>query len=215
MVPVLVALVVGRYIERFKGFGLELETTLQLPVTTLDLTASELVSGDASGDKSSLQTLSEMPWLKKQKMRRLRFVAGRAGYYHASVVEAYLSGMPNLEHLEFQGSNGRFVGFLPASEMLRSRLETSNRYDTEKIKDLIKAIETNKLDQVFETSIIKTIVKSSTGLVDLHTTMTADRVGVAAIEDAGGKFVGVVYLADVHKRMAETLTALRKTSFQG
>ena len=59
-IPILIALICGGYIRKFKGFGIELETTLKSPVSMLDLNAADVLSTLECGEKGSIDRLHNL-----------------------------------------------------------------------------------------------------------------------------------------------------------
>jgi len=57
VLPIIVALFIGGFINRFKGFGVELESTLKAPVASLSLTAYDAVADIPGDEKRSFMYL--------------------------------------------------------------------------------------------------------------------------------------------------------------
>ena len=103
LLPIIVALFIGGFITKFKGFGVELESTLKAPVTSLDLTASDAVKEIPGDDKQSLHYLQELQYEKKQAARRLSFRSGKVGYYTPRNVNEYIKELPNINGMRLVG----------------------------------------------------------------------------------------------------------------
>ena len=67
-VPLLAALIVGGYIKSFKGFGVELEASLNKPVTNIELTATEAMEQVEGDEKRSIGYLDRLREQQKRKM---------------------------------------------------------------------------------------------------------------------------------------------------
>ena len=70
LLPAIFALFIGGYISKFKGFGVELESALQAPVTTLDLTVSDAVADIPGDEKKSIMYLDNMSVLLVKSNKR-------------------------------------------------------------------------------------------------------------------------------------------------
>ena len=79
-IPLLIALFVGGYIKRFKGFGFEIESYLYKPVTSVGLKVTEVLTEQPGSYKNTHRMLMEMDPRQRQKIRRLSFVSGIRDY---------------------------------------------------------------------------------------------------------------------------------------
>jgi len=73
ILPLLLTLFLGGFITRFKGLGIELESTLKAPVTSLKLTASDAIIDSPGNEKSSMMYLDNLSMEEKLSSRWLLF----------------------------------------------------------------------------------------------------------------------------------------------
>ena len=79
--PILIALIVGGYIHKFKGFGIELETSLKNPIGQVNLIATDVLESISGRDKGSISSVEKLPSSELIKYHRLSFVNGKRNYY--------------------------------------------------------------------------------------------------------------------------------------
>ncbi|MFY0483355.1 hypothetical protein ACI6PS_12195 [Flavobacterium sp. PLA-1-15] len=75
-IPILIGLLIGEYIKSFKGFGIEIESSLkaELPSKLISPISEESIVDVNSLDKRSLEYLQNLSFEEIQKISRLRFV---------------------------------------------------------------------------------------------------------------------------------------------
>lgn len=208
VLPLLVALFAGGFITRFKGFGVELETTLKAPVASLNLTASDIVADISCDEKRSSIYLDGLSTEKKLAPRWLLFRSGRKKYYTPDGVKKYLSELPNIEYFEIKSESGKFVCFIPIS-VFRSLPGNDNMdYDKLKLQKLIDAIEEDNVPNTFSDSAITLKVPSEQGLVDVLRKLRSEKAGFAAVVSPSGKYLGVVFANDVERKIADSVLAI-------
>ena len=212
ILPVLVALFVGGFITRFKGFGVELETTLRSPVASLNLTASGAVADIPGDEKRSLEYLHNLPYEKKLATQWLLFRSGRQGFYTPHGIEQYARELPNLEYFQIRTESGEIICFIPISTF-RDPIQTQHgALDFDKLELLVQAIEQNEVPGTFKESAITLTVSNDQSLVDVLKKMRAENVEFAAVISAHGKYLGVVFAHDVERRIADSVLATTKAS---
>lgn len=111
-VPLLAALIVGGYIKSFKGFGVELEASLNKPVTNIELSATEAMEQMDADEKRSISYLHQLQDSKKRKISRLVLVQGRRDYYRAHALQEYLNLLSGLRYFEIRNNEGKFIALL-------------------------------------------------------------------------------------------------------
>ncbi|MCK5601460.1 hypothetical protein KAR91_06320 [Candidatus Pacearchaeota archaeon] len=211
VLPILIALFVGGFITRFKGFGVELETTLKAPVASLNLalTASDAVANIPGDEKRSFMYLKRLSFEKKQAARWLLFKSGRNNYYTTHEVENYLRELPNLEYFEIRSETGDIICFIPISEFKDSSQKDDESIDRDNIHKLIESIENGNVPIAFSDSAITLKVSSKQGLVDVLKLMRAEKVNFAAVVSPSGRYLGVVFANEVEEKIIDSVLALR------
>jgi len=207
ILPILVALFVGGYITKFKGFGVELEAALKEPVSSsIDLKATDVISEIPGDEKQSLEYLNRMSQSKALSIRWLVFTLGRRNYYTPQGIREYLMRLPNIEFLEVQTKEGQFSCYLPIVYFKRESV--SDRYDLfdmDKIQRFIDALEEGNVKESFAGVSIFISVKNSDNLMQVLKTLREEQVNMAAVLSDQGRYLGVLFSQDVERRIADAV----------
>ena len=209
VLPILLALFVGGFITRFKGFGVELETTLKAPVASLSLTASDAVADIPCDEKRSFMYLEGLSNEKKLATRWLLFRSGKNNYYTTGGIERYLREMPNIEYFEIKSDKGDFICFIPISVFRKKEQHYDENIDYENLQKLIVSIEEGNVPTAFIEWAITLKVSSVQGLVDVLKLMRAEKAEFAAVVSPRGKYLGGVFSNEVERKIADSVLAVR------
>ena len=207
ILPLLVALFIGGYITRFSGFGFDLEAALKEPVSaSIDISATEVIAKVPAAEKQSVEYLESLSAEKKASIRLLRFDLGRAEYYIPIDVQVYLGSLPDLQFLEVISAEGRFVCFLPASYFrLEAIGSTAQQFDADQIVKFTESLRNNNvLDDFREVAVTRT-VNSRDNLLDVIKLMWEEQVGITAVLSADNRYLGVLFIQDVEKKIANAV----------
>jgi hypothetical protein len=205
ILPVLFALFTGGFITRFKGFGVELETTLKAPVGSLNLTASDAVADIPGDEKRSLSYLHGLSNDKKLATKWLLLRSGRENYYTAHGIEEYLRALPNIQYFEVRSESGDIICFIPISVFRDDTQQYNDNIKRDSLRRFITAIEDDNVTDSFLGSTITLKVKSEQGLVDVLKAMRAENVELAAVVSTRGRYLGVIFADEVERRIADTV----------
>ena len=207
ILPILVALFVGGYITKFKGFGVELESALKASVSTsIELKATDALADIPGDEKQSLEYLHNMSREKALSIRRLVFESGRKTYYALSVVREYLEKLPNLDFIEVRTKEGQFICYIPIN-FFKGQGDPSRYYqvDVEKLGRFVDAIEKDNVKASFSGIAISLVVKSSSSLVQVLKTMRDEKVDMVAVVSDSGRYLGVLFSRDVERKVADAV----------
>lgn len=117
MLPVLIVLLTGGYIYKFKGFGIEIETSLKKPLEdTIQLKAEKSMIGEIGEPKATITKLKNMTKEKKEGIERLSF-KHHYQYYDSYAVKEYLKELSNVEYIELLGNDSKFIGVMLADDL--------------------------------------------------------------------------------------------------
>src|SRR3712207_5793823 len=72
-VPILIGLIIGSYIKRFKGFCIELESRLELSIGKVNLIASDAADVLKREEKRSYSYLAGLSGVRRRRIQRLTF----------------------------------------------------------------------------------------------------------------------------------------------
>ncbi|KAA3619494.1 MAG: hypothetical protein DWQ05_01875 [Calditrichaeota bacterium] len=203
--PLILALFTGGFITRFKGFGVELETTLKAPVASLNLTASDVVADIPGDEKGSFSYLDSLPADKKLAVKWLLLRSGKKHYYSAHGIETYVRELPNIQYFEVRTESGEFICFLPITIFRDGRQPFNSGLKHDKLQQLIEAIETENVTESFRGQTITLKVKSDQSLVAVLRLMRAENVEFAAIVSPSGNYLGVLFTNEVEKKIADSV----------
>jgi hypothetical protein len=203
--PLLVALIVGGFIHKFKGFGIELETLLRNPVSAANLVAtdaSEVVSG---GEKRSLRFLNRLTEDEILRFERLTFVERKTGYYDRGVIVEYLRRLHKLRYLEISRNDGRFVCLIPPSALMENE-----RPSTQRIREFIEAVEKGTVVEAFRHYAITETVGTDESLIDVLPRVRSSRGGYLPVTSPENLLTGVITTEAVEKRIADEVLMARR-----
>jgi hypothetical protein len=207
ILPILVALFVGGYITKFKGFGIELEAALKETVSTsIDLKATDVLSDIPGDEKQSIGYLSRMPQSKALSIRWLVFTSGRRNYYTPQGIREYLMKLPNIEFVEVQTKEGQFVCYLPINYFKRDGVNDEyDLFNMDKINRFIVALEEENVKESFPAVSISISVKNSDNLLQVLKTLRDEQVDMAAVLSDQGRYIGVLFSRDVERKIADAV----------
>lgn len=196
--PILIALIVGGYIHKFKGFGIELETSLKNPIGQVNLIATDVLESISGRDKGSISSVEKLPSSELIKYQRLSFVNGKRNYYDEYAIERYIELLPMLKYIEIKQSNGKFFGLMPA-ELLKK----NGRPNSQKISSFIKGIEDKDLSERFGDNIIFEAVDSDTSVLKLLPKVRSSKFQFLPVTTINGYLSGIITAKAIETRIAD------------
>ncbi len=206
-IPLLLAIIVGGYVRRFKGFGMELETRLKRPITatgfqarqTMNLKASEVMERREELGKMSADELRAIPEKERLKYERLSFVMGRK-FYSSDAILFYLhkDDLPNLKYLEIQDQSGAFVCLLEKGSVSYAN-----------VHEFITSLESGTVMDVFRESAVADGVDHNKNLLEVLLKVRASRFGFLPVL-ANSRLVGVVENTAVLERIGDEIIAAER-----
>jgi CBS domain-containing protein len=208
-VPLLIALIVGGYITKFKGFGLELESKLKTPIHTLSLKATDVIASLPGDDKQSSRYLEGLTQDQIDRTKRLSFITGRRDYYVVSTIEEYLKKLHHLEYLEVKRESGEFVCLIPIKEFkIRERNDVSYIFtQTEKFRH---ALEENSVVSTYRHVCIDMTVRQDESLISVLEKLRAANKNIVVVVDSERQFVGLLTASEIEHRIADDVLYSRK-----
>lgn len=204
LLPVLIALLVGGYIAKFKGFGIELEGKLEAPVNSIQLTATDAIDKLPGNEKESLADLYRISEKQRLEAKRLSFNMDKKNYYGEDAIEEYIGSLPNLEYLEVKRANGEFVCLLPISLFKVDEdhnLNVNTNYNA--IHKFLVSVDKGNVLSAFAGPVITLTVQSSDSLIEVLRTLRSNDSNVAGVVSKERKLIGVITAPLVEKRIAD------------
>ena len=207
LIPLVLALIIGGYVKVIKGFGFELEASIEEPVITIDLEARRALTSLPPFEKRRIRDLERMSRNQKRRIARLRFSAGRPNYYDASAVSQYMRELPNLEYFEVLSPSGMFLCLIPVDYF-----KLNEEIIMERIDDFIIALEANTILDEYRQDVTTLSVQAEQRIVDVLEILRIHATDTAIVLDTRGSAVGIVRTSDIEKRIADEvlLAAKRK-----
>jgi hypothetical protein len=202
LLPILIAFIIGGYISEFKGFGIELKTTLNAPVTDIPLSEtsiSSLIATLPSDIKQGYSHLISLSPEKKRKIKWLIFESGKKHFYTFTAITEYIKKLPNLEYFEIRSQQGDIVCFVPISIFKK---------DQSKIHQFIHALEKRSVLNDFKDVAIDLIIDSQANLLRALKEMYAEKTDFAAVVSKRKKYLGVIFAKDIEKRILDAVLSI-------
>jgi hypothetical protein len=203
-VPILIGLIIGSYIKSFKGFGVELESLLELSIGKVNLIASDAIDVLNGDEKRSFSYLEGLSDVQRRRIQRLTFTVNRPNYYQAGAIYGYLSRLRNLKYLEVQDSNKKFQALIPIRYF-----KSHGNVEQEKIQEFIQALENNNLIGLLGNNIITDSVSESDPLLDVLKKVRNSSLGVLPVVSSSRVFIGVVTDRLIEKRIADEVITMQ------
>ncbi len=208
--PALFSLIIGGYIGKFKGFGVELESAIKAPITSLDLTASDALADIPGDEKKSMNYLDNMSRSKANSIRWLLFISGKRDCYGEWAVKEYLRRLPNLEFFEIRSKSGEIICFIPIEAFKTNMENIDDQFDSNRIRSFIEAINEDSVPSEFADLSITLRIQSNAGLVDVLKRMRSENTKLAAVISETGRYIGVVFARDIESRIADSVLNTQK-----
>lgn len=207
IMPILVALFVGGYITKFKGFGVELESALKETVSTsIELKASEAIADILGDEKQSMAYLRDMSIPKALSIRWLVFELGRKNYYSPQSIKTYLTKLSNIDFLDIRTKKGQFVCYLPKKYFKKEDAAIQDGlFDMDKIRQFIVSLENEEIEEKYAGIAISVAVKSTDNLMQVLKTLRDENVNMAAVTSEQGRYLGVLFSNDVERKIADAI----------
>lgn len=206
-IPILIALIIGGYITKFKGFGIELETLLQNPIDRVDLVALDAVEELNGEDKRSLEYLENLSKQAKGRIQRLSFNIDKRRYYISDIVIEYLRELKNLKFIELKSIKGAFLGLFPVEN-----LKEANKVDLKKINEFINSLSEGNFLNKFKDDIIQDKIKDTDSLIDVLPRLRESKLDILPVVTKGNRFLGIITTEMVEKKIADMVIVAHKKS---
>ena len=192
-IPLVIALIMGGYIRVIKGFGVELETKIEEPITTLELKAQEVFESTEGMAKDTIGTLYDMSLDRKREINRLQFITKQKGNYAPTIVSEYMRELPNLEYFEIIDKDGFFVCLLPIN-LFSDESGNPNGYEIERFID---NLEKDSISVGYGKNSIDVTIKAGRSIVSVLETLRSSRMAEAAVVDTKGTVLGIIKVSDI------------------
>lgn len=204
-IPVLLGLLAGGYIHKFKGFGIELETALENPIGEINLIATDVLHDIPGEEKQSLEYLKKLSPKERAEVQRLSFISERRDYYKEGAIVQYIEQFPRLEYFEVKKDNRTFVSLLPAKIFMEGDQPSDN-----KIGAFISALEEGRVKEKFPDEAITDSVKIDDSVVNILPKVRSSRHGLLPVISEKGILVGIITIQAIEKRIVNEVIAARK-----
>ncbi|WP_156413973.1 MULTISPECIES: CBS domain-containing protein [unclassified Guyparkeria] len=193
-VPLILALVVGGYVKKLKGFGVELEANLHKPVGASALLATHAIEPSVSDIKGDISYLHRISGRRRNIIDRLLVVEGRSNFYSVDAFQEYLYHLPNLRYLEVRDSSDDFVALIPLRRLLGRTITKYKVHDSDssRIEEFLSVLQDRAVLARYASSAITEYVKAEMPLIEALRHMHTHRLEVVAVLDENGKTVGVL-----------------------
>jgi len=201
-IPTVIGLVAAGYIRAFKGFGIEVETSLQnaignVPLGIKDVQGVDMVKKSDRGDLDALTTE------QRESAARLRFVLG-SGEYTLGMVYSYLQALPNLRYIELVSRTGRLKALVPINAVREGDKPSEN-----KVMDFVNAVADSDPGKEFITPEASASLRLGTPLLEALESFKKHGLSEMPVTDRG-RMVGIASESVLQSRLLEALRAAQK-----
>lgn len=208
-IPLIITILRSNIIQKFKGFGIELETRLQEPVGKINLVAVNALKDIPSDEKQSIMYLQNMSETKRIQIQRLTLREGRQEYYRAEAIREYLRNLPNLKYIEVLSSEGKFVALIPV-EVFRAQ-EYSDIEKIERLEILIKRLAEKESVNFLPHSIITDVVSENESLTKALPVVRKSKYGLLPVISDDGNLLGIVTTELIESKIADEVIATQES----
>lgn len=213
-VPLLVALVAGGYIRKFKGFGVELESKLRTPIATLKLKATDAITGVHGGEKESTERLPDFSHEQIERTKRLSFILGKREFYGPQAIIRYFRHLRRLEYVEVKKESGEFVCLIPIStfKIYETNVEEpiNGEFSSPEVDRFIQSLERENVRSAYSDVCIDLTVGKDEPLIDVLKTMRGANKDLAVVVDPERCFLGIITSGDIEHRIADDVLYSRR-----
>ena len=210
--PIIIVLFAGGYIDKFSGFGIVLEKTLNSPIinntennpalASVVLSEQSILSDAPSVTKASSSQLEKLTVEQKLDTRYIRFVEGKNSYV-SNIVEKYFTALPNLYFVEIIDQNNAFVALIPMQNFVSSGFAST--YNSEEIDRFVESLGAKNVLSTFASSVITKTLSSDTDLITVLKTMKIENIKYLGVVSATGNYIGVAIQRDIEKMIADSV----------
>jgi CBS domain-containing protein len=205
--PILVALIVGGYIHKFKGFGLEIETRLQNRIRKNELHSLDALEQVEGQDKGTLSFLYDTPQEELAKKERLILFSGRKEYYGSFALKEYLEHLINLKYIEVRYPQGKFRCLIPAAVF-----KTEEAFNSSLLDRFIESLAGGNIYQDIEAEAETDFVKTSESLIAILPKVRESKHGWLPVLSKDRRLEGVVTKEAIESRIADEVMSAREIS---
>ncbi|MEM1272881.1 MAG: hypothetical protein AAGF88_03635 [Pseudomonadota bacterium] len=207
--PVLVALIAGRYIQSFSGFGLTIEGAMQEPAQPAQFDDPATFDAGVDSEKASLNALDEMSDVQLQSKRQLKMRVQPDGHYSQDTLKAYLKKLAGLEAILILRPDDTFIGTLPITALQ----DDAGNWHSERLDSLVRGMSGRDVAGQFAGALSTESLALGTSVADAYRRCVD--LGVAAVPavDRKGRYKGLFMKESLASTIADrTLAALRPRS---
>jgi len=205
-IPLIIAILRSNIIQKFKGFGIELETRLQEPIGKINLAASNALADLPSDEKQSIMYLQNLSENKRIQIQRLTLREGRQEYYRPEAIREYLRKLPNLKYIEVLSSEGNFVALIPV-EVFR----VQEYPDIERLDYLVKYLSEKETTNFLPHSIITDFISENENLTKALPIVRKSKYGLLPVISDSGYLLGVVTTELIESKIADEVIATQES----
>lgn len=201
MVPLIFALFSGDYIYKFKGFGFEIETSLnKLELSDIGLTAEEAMTTTNGQKKGSVALLRDITESDKKNVKRISFVEGYK-YYSANAIKSYVKAFKNLWYIEIVDIDNKFIGFMKAAVIKN------------KENDFVKALKDRNVLAEYSSYMITDFVYKDENIINVLKKINENsKVRSLAVIDNQSKMIGVLSANMVLRKISTEIVDAQKNN---
>lgn len=194
LIPLILVLLLGKYIKSFK-WG-DFEVVIDQPLSVTALLVQPVIEQFVSIGKGVVDQLYSLSDERRQNTTLLSFTLSVKNYYEADAVHEYFRAFPNLKFLEVKRRSGQFVCLIK-----KEKLAPDIGSDYSLIKDFIKAVESGDITYL---KFIGTLlaIPNDTKLIEAYKKLLSSGQDYAAAISENKILIGILYLASIESKIA-------------
>lgn len=201
-VPILLSLIIGGYIKKFKGLGVELETRLKSNVWISNLRATDALNHVKGVDKGPVRYLYKTPQTELARIERLMLVENQRDYT-TNALSQYIEKLVNLKYLEIKDMAGRLRYVVAVSAF-----KTDHEIKYQLIEEFLNCLTRSTYPKQMKSYIEFDRIKISDKLLSILPKVRESEFGWLPVVNVKKQMKGVITIDSIESRIIdEVLTA--------
>lgn len=197
-VPLILVMFLNGNIRNVKGFGFEIESNIEKPITAMHLTLTQSLRALKGIRKGGINYLNNVEPLKKRITERLILTQGVEGYYDSVVLGIYIESLPSLKYLEIRKPSDEFVVLVPTYIFTNDMgIENDNATNA-----FVRALERSAVVEEYRDDCIQASIPSTTSIIETLRFMKNTHLQDLVVVDKQGVFVGMVSMSQIESQIA-------------
>lgn len=194
--PILIALIVGEYIKKFSGFGVDIEMTAKEPLMH-NPRVIEALHTTLALEKREIERLGDIPTNMRSSYDVLVFRISRVEYYEPYAVQKYLENLPEIKFFELVDMDNKFLSL--------TKINRNEIFDNISIiEDFLRYLDRVSIGEIPKDTTTEAVYRDETIIKTLQTIRLSKKDFIAVIDEKKN-LIGVVYEHKLEKCLANVV----------